>query len=217
MWTPFRRQCSLGKRPPAQSHGLGTNPAAEGKRGESRRATVDAGAAAVQGPQGLKKGKRPHSSPAGCAADGPAHCLYLLLIQSTSRWVIHPKALSSELLPLLKVKPVGFTGPIKRGSFCRSGASKVCPGDSWFYLGHEGQERSSMPSNRSGVLLVGGGRKQGFCQLRLSNPKTTTIRFLSSADIPSSAQTQPYSPIVPTLQTEALAHGPSLQPPLNYH
>lgn len=58
-----------------------------------------------------------------------------------------------------------------------------------------------------------GGRKQGFCQLRLSNPKTTTIRFLSSADIPSSAQTQPYSPFVPTLQTEALAHGPSLQHP----
>lgn len=166
MWTPFRRQCSLGKRPPAQSHGLGTNPAAEGKRGESRRATVDAGAAAVQGPQGLKKGKRPHSSPAGCAADGPAHCLYLLLIQSTSRWVIHPKALSSELLPLLKAKPVGFTGPIKRGSFCRSGASKVCPGDSWFYLGHEGQERSSMPSNRSGVLLVGGA------EARLLSAKT---------------------------------------------
>lgn len=85
MWSPFCRQCSLGKRPPAQSHSLKTNPAAEGKLGESRGATEDAGAAAHQGPKDLKKGKGPHSSPAGCVVDGPAHCLYLALIQSMSR------------------------------------------------------------------------------------------------------------------------------------
>lgn len=159
MWAPFCRPCSLGKRPLVQSRGLETNPAAEGKLGESRGATVDAGAAVLQGPKGLKKGKGPHSSPAGCVVGGSAHCLYLALIQAMSRWVIHSKACSSGFLPLLKVKPVGFTGPIEGASFCRSGASKVCPGDSWFYLGHEGQERSSMPRNRNGVLLVGRGSK----------------------------------------------------------
>lgn len=128
-----------------------TNSAAEGKLGLGREEEPlwMVGLQLSKVPRAYGNEKDP-ASLLQAVVDGPAHCLYLALIQATSRWVFHPRALSSGLLMPLEVKPAGLTSPREGAFSCRSRASKACLRDRWFYLGQEGQERSSMPRNGEG-------------------------------------------------------------------
>ena len=102
----------LGEGAPAQSHTTQGHPGQREQRGQ--RATVAAGAAVIQGPQGSQAVLWTAQTTASTRPSG-------------HKQVDH--SLTGPQLRALEIKPAGLIGPREGVSSCGRGASKACPGD----------------------------------------------------------------------------------------